>query len=282
MKSYVYTSLAFVIWSSWVIPVRFLGVNTYTLSFYLCFFSSIIWGFYNLFKRKSLVLKNKELLFLIILSSLFVGNLITYLLSLQLTSSSIAVLTHYTAPIFVAVLAPIILKEKLSKTTILSLSIAFAGFLIIFGKSNLSFSLDKGAFFGLLSGLFYGLSVITAKKILKTLDSEILIFYQNLFSSIILLIFMSKVDFSFNTIFFMKMFILSFLYSGVASYLYLYGLYRLGGVRTSIIGYFEPLGTIFWGWFIFSEDLTIKIVIGGFLILLSGYIITKYDKIVID
>lgn len=282
MKSYVYTSLAFVIWSSWVIPVRFSGVNTYTLSFYLCFFSSIIWGFYNLFKRKSLVLKKKELLFLIILSSLFVGNLITYLLSLQLTSSSIAVLTHYTAPIFVAVLAPIILREKVSKTTILSLSIAFAGFLIIFGKSNLSFSLDKGAVFGLLSGLFYGLSVITARKILKSLDSEILIFYQNLFSSIILLIFMSKVDFSFNTIFFMKMFFLSFLYSGVASYLYLYGLYRLGGVRTSIIGYFEPLGTIFWGWFIFSEDLTIKIVIGGVLILLSGYIITKYDKIVID
>lgn len=282
MKSYIYTSLAFIVWSSWVIPVRFLGVNTYTLSFYLCFFSSIIWGIYNLFKRKKLVLKKRELIYLIILSSLFVGNLITYLLSLQLTSSSISVLTHYTAPIFVAILAPILLKENLTKTMILALSIAFSGFLIIFGKSDLSFSLDKGAFYGLLSGLFYGLSVITARKILKTLDSEILIFYQNLFSSFILLIFISRIDLTFHGELFMKFFFLAFLYSGIASYLYLYGLYRLGGVRTSIIGYFEPLGTIFWGWFIFNEELTIRIISGGFLILLSGYIITRYDRIVVD
>lgn len=282
MKSYFYTSFAFIIWSSWVIPVRFLGVNTYTLSFYLCFFSSIIWGLYNLFRKKHFTLKKRELFFLILLSSLFVGNLITYLLSLQLTSSSIAVLTHYTAPIFVALLAPILLREKITKTTICALSIAFFGFSIIFGKSNLSLSLDIGAFFGLLSGLFYGLSVITARKILKTLDSEILIFYQNIFSSIVLLIFISKIDFNFNTIFFTKMFFLAFLYSGVASYLYLYGLYRLGGVRTSIIGYFEPLGTFFWGWFVFNEELTLRIIIGGFLILLSGYVITRYDKIVID
>ncbi|MCX7770064.1 MAG: DMT family transporter [Proteobacteria bacterium] len=282
MKSYFYTSCAFIIWSSWVIPVRFLEVNTYTLSFYLCFFSSIIWGSYNLIRRKNLGLNGKEFFFLIILSSLFVGNLITYLLSLQLTSSSIAVLTHYTAPIFVALLAPIILKERVTKTTILALSIAFTGFLVIFVKADMSFTFDRGAFFGLLSGVFYGLSVITARKILKTLDSEILIFYQNTFSSIILLIFASKISFEFEPNFFIKMFMLSLLYSGIASYLYLYGLYRLGGVRTSIIGYFEPLGTMFWGWFIFSESLTIKIVVGGFLILFSGYIITRYDRIIID
>lgn len=282
MKSYLYTSFAFIIWSSWVIPVRYLEVNAYTLSFYLCFFSSFIWGIYNFVKKKNLLIKKQELIFLVILSSLFVGNLITYLLSLQLTSSSIAVLTHYTAPVFVAILAPLILKEKITRTILLALTISFFGFLIIFGKSDLSFSFDKGAFFGLLSGLFYGLSVITAKKILKTLDSEILIFYQNIFSSILLLIFLSKIDLVFYTGLYIKMFFLAFLYSGVASYLYLYGLHRLGGVRTSIIGYFEPLGTIFWGWLIFNENLTVRIIIGGFLILLSGYVITKYDKILTD
>ncbi len=282
MKSYLYTSFAFIIWSSWVIPVRYLEVSAYTLSFYLCLFSSFIWGIYNFAKKRSLLLKKKELFFLIILSSLFVGNLITYLLSLQLTSSSIAVLTHYTAPIFVAILAPLILKEKITGTVVLALTIAFFGFLIIFGKTNFSFSFNKGAFFGLLSGLFYGLSVITARKILKSLNSETLIFYQNVFSSILLLIFLSKIDLTFQTKLYIKMFLLAFLYSGVASYLYLYGLHHLGGIRTSIIGYFEPLGTIFWGWFLFKETLTIKIVIGGFLILFSGYLITKYDRIAID
>lgn len=279
MRSFFYTSLAFIIWSTWVIPVRLLGYNSYTISFYLCFFATLLWCGINFFSKKNLSLKRNELFGLIILSTLFVGNLITYLLSLNLTHSSIAVITHYTAPIFVAILAPLLLKEKLTKITIIALISSFFGFLIIFFKKNVLVTLDIGAIFGLSSGFFYGLSIITARKLLKTLDSETLIFYQNLFSTIILLIFFDKIDFSFKQELIIKMIFLSLFYSGIASYLYLYGLFRLGGVKTSIIGYLEPVGTIFWGWLVFYEVLTIKVLVGGFLVLFSGYLVTRYDKI---
>jgi drug/metabolite transporter (DMT)-like permease len=279
MKKFFLPALAFLIWSTWVIPVRLLGYNTYTLSFYLCFFATIIWYGVNLVLKKNFSLNKKELSKLIILSFLFVGNMITYLLSLKITHSSIAIITHYTAPIFVALIAPITLNERLTKVTILSLIIAFSGFIIIFYNKQAMFSLDRGALYGLASGLFYGLSVIIARKTLKTVESELLIFYQNLFSVLILSVFFNHIDFSFNIRMIFSLLLLAVVYSGIASFLYLYGLKNIGGISTSIIGYFEPLGTIFWGWLIFNEPLTTKIALGGFLILVSGFIVTKYDRI---
>jgi drug/metabolite transporter (DMT)-like permease len=279
MKKFFLPALAFLIWSTWVIPVRLLGYNTYTLSFYLCFFATIIWYGVNLVLKKNFSLNKKELSKLIILSFLFVGNMITYLLSLKITHSSIAVITHYTAPIFVALIAPITLNERLTKVTILSLIIAFSGFIIIFYNKQAMLSLDRGALYGLASGLFYGLSVIIARKTLKTVESELLIFYQNLFSVLILSVFFNHIDFSFNIRMLVCLLLLAVVYSGIASFLYLYGLKNIGGISTSIIGYFEPLGTIFWGWLIFNEPLTTKITLGGFLILVSGFIVTRYDRI---
>jgi len=279
MKRFFLPALAFLIWSTWVIPVRFLGYNTYTLSFYLCFFATIIWGFVNLVLKKSFFLTKKELFKLVILSFLFVGNMITYLLSLKITHSSIAVITHYTAPIFVALIAPLTLKERLTKITVISFIIAFLGFIIIFYNKQVMISFDRGALYGLASGLFYGLSVIIARKTLKTVESESLIFYQNLFSFLILSVFSYHIDFSFNINMLAWLFLLALMYSGIASFLYLYGLKKIGGIRTSIIGYFEPLGTICWGWLLFNEPLTAKIAIGGFLVLVSGYIVTRYDRI---
>ncbi len=278
MKGFFLPALAFLIWSTWVIPVRLLGYNTYTLSFYLCFFATIIWGFVNLVLRKSFFLNKNELFKIVILSFLFVGNMITYLLSLKITHSSIAVITHYTAPIFVALIAPLTLRERITIITVFSLIIAFSGFIIIFYNKHVMISFDKGALYGLASGLFYGLSVIIARKTLKTVESETLIFYQNLFSFVILLVFFYHIDFSFNISMLAWLFLLALVYSVIASFLYLYGLKIIGGIRTSIIGYFEPLGTICWGWLLFNEPLTAKIALGGFLVFLSGYIITRYDK----
>lgn len=281
MRSYVSIGIAFLIWSSWVIPVRSLGYNAYTLVFFSSIFAAFLWGVFNIIKKKKIRFgSKKEKIGLLALSSFFVANLITYLLSLKLTTASIAVLTHYSAPIFVAILAPYFLNEKITKITFLAMVTAIFGFVIIMLNSNFNkYNSNLGALLGLASGFFYGLSIILARLLLKNLESETIIFSQNLFSGLFLLIFFKNISFNINLDFLLKMIALAFFYSVVASYLYLYGLKKLGGIRTSIIGYIEPFGTVIWGWLIFNEKITFHILIGGFLILLSGYMVSRNDAI---
>ncbi|GAI06661.1 unnamed protein product, partial [marine sediment metagenome] len=49
---------------------------------------------------------------------------------MKLIAIANAVLLNYTAPIFVALLAPLFLKEKLEKSTLLALAISVAGIVV--------------------------------------------------------------------------------------------------------------------------------------------------------
>ena len=89
------------------------------------------------------------------------------------TSISNAVLTHYTAPIFVALLAPYLLKERLEKITIIALIIAIIGLGII-SYQNLSLQSKDfiGIVFGTASGLMFALVIISIKYLSKLKENQ--------------------------------------------------------------------------------------------------------------
>lgn len=270
---------AFLIWSSWLIPVRYLEINAYSLSFLTCLWASIFWGSFCLFKYKSRIFLNiKKLKGLFLLAIFFILNMLTYLGALKYTTGAIAVLTHYTAPIFVAILAPIFLKERITKRIIIGLLLSITGFIAIFyTKQGVKGESLIGALLGLASGLFYALIIIIAKRVLLRIEEELLLFYQNLFSVFIFIPFLAFFKLNFEKGHFFSISILSFLYSVLASKLYVNALKRVEGIRASIIGYLEPLGTIIWGFIFFQENITIKTIIGGIFILFSGYLVTTKE-----
>lgn len=270
---------AFLIWSFWLIPVRYLKLNAFSLSFLTCFWASIFWGFFCFYKYKSKIfLDRRSLNGLFLLSVFFILNMLTYLGALKYTTGAVAVLTHYTAPVFVAVLAPIFLKEKITKKIMLGLFLSMTGFVTIFyTDENIAGNYLKGALFGLSSGFFYAVIIIITKKILLKLNDEFLLFYQNLFSVFIFIPIFPFVDIKFKINDFFFLGILSFIYSVVASKLYVNALKKVEGIRASIIGYLEPLGTIMWGFFFFKESITIRTIIGGLFILFSGYLVSTKE-----
>lgn len=270
---------AFLIWSSWLIPIRFLRLNAFTISLFTCFWASIFWGLYCLIKAKDSILLNKgQYLKLFLLSLFFILNMLTYLGALKYATAAVAVLTHYIAPVFVAIMAPIFLKERLTYRIIVGLGLSVIGFVIIFySRENMGGDYIKGALLGLASGVFYAVIIILAKKALIFIKEEVLLFYQNLFSVFIFFPLLPYINISFQLGDFFIMAILAFVYSVVASILYIRALKRVEGIRVSIIGYFEPLGTIIWGFVFFKENITIKTIIGGLLILFSGYLVSKRE-----
>lgn len=280
-KNFLPLSLSFVIWSSWLIPIRLIGEGTITIIFFTSFFAALFWGIILYNKKKHFfTLKKNKISGLFLLSLFFMLNMLCYLGALKYTDASIAVLTHYTAPIFVAFLATFFLKEKITKEIIFALIIAATGFItIFFKKESSSAHYVLGTLLGFASGLFYALIIIVAKKMIEIVDNEELLFAQNFFGAILVLLLFRFINFKISPKTGIILIFISLLYSVIASYMYINALKKIEGTKVAIIGYVEPVGTILWGWLFFKESITIKTVLGALLILYSGYKVASVKSV---
>ena len=104
--------------------------------------------------------KGREFLYLLILGPLVLLNNFTFFYAFHNTTIANAVLTHYIAPVLVAILAAIFLKESVTKRIVISIIIASIGLWIMMGVKPGNFitllsNLDRNTV-GILSGLFSG------------------------------------------------------------------------------------------------------------------------------
>ena len=134
------------------------------------FFGLCMMFIYLLFSRglgQLKLLKNRK--YLLLLGFLNVTTGICYFSSIRYSGISVAVLLLYTAPIYVNLLAPPILGERNSSKSLLPLLLAIAGVLLIARPGEVLMSLDtgsdflKGLIFGLLSGLSFGITIVTVR-----------------------------------------------------------------------------------------------------------------------
>ena len=101
-----------------------------------------------------------------------ITNNLSYFYALGHTTVSNAVFTHYTAPIFVALLAPIVISERLQKITMLSLPIAVLGMVMIVSAGGglvLQGEHTAGIVAGTISGLAYAFIIIFSRKLSRML-----------------------------------------------------------------------------------------------------------------
>ena len=87
------------------------------------------------------------------------GVMLSYYTAVSFTNVSISVLLLYTAPFYVLLIAPILLKEKPGKKSLAALIISLMGVVVVVGPENLAFGsagVGSGYLFGVLMGLFSG------------------------------------------------------------------------------------------------------------------------------
>ena len=88
------------------------------------------------------------------------------------TTISNAVLSYYFAPVFVLILSPLVLKEKLSVKKIITIAVAMLGMVFIVGNSGVSTSgWDHliGIGYGLMAAGFYA-ALMLLNKFIKNMD----------------------------------------------------------------------------------------------------------------
>lgn len=141
-----------------------------------------------LFMRKFKDLKKlspKEIKYLLFIG-LVGGSLPFYLYfeGLSRISSINGAIIHKTLVIWVALLAIPLLKEKISKLQIFGVSMLFLGNLVVGGFKGFEYS--YGEFLVLIATLLWGVENILAKKVLKSVNSEVVVLFRMGIGSVIL------------------------------------------------------------------------------------------------
>lgn len=237
-------------------------------------------------KEKTSFSAIKKNLPILVLSGLGVGaNWIFLFEAYKYTTVSIATLSYYCAPIFVTIMAPIILKEKISLIKFLCVCTAMIGMLCIVGTNKGSIGEGYNHFLGIIYGLTAAVgyaSVILMNKFIKGLKGVETTVTQLVFASILLLPYVmitSGFDFSKMTgISWGYMIFLGIVHTGFAYALYFSSLKELKGQTIAVLSYIDPITAILISALFLGEQLTMFQIIGGVLILSSTFISETQGK----
>ncbi len=264
-----YILLAIFLWSSLGIVIRLAAVPVHILIFYALIISGVLQGTYiiakGLYREIAGVTKIKYPLLLGVVSAV---NMLTYYFAFKETTVANAVLTHYTAPVIVAVLAVVFLKEKLSLLLMSAMLLASAGLWIMLNGLSLGEQQSAGIVAGTVSGVAYALIVIFGRLYSRQYHPVVLTFLVN--TTIIMLLAPFIREFPRHAVW--SYLFMGVVHSTIAPVLYYRGLRDVTATRTAVLGYLEPLCAILLAMFFLHEMPGIRSLYGGILILFSGYL----------
>lgn len=280
LQGYILVALASLILGSNGIFARFVNLPTPVLIFYRYFLGTIILSLFLIAKNKKLPLpktqKKEIFLFGII------NTLLTVLAFYAFTHTSIAnaEILLYAYPIYVVVLAPILLKEKIERSSMIYLVMSFAGLILLASSGGVtSFSQNSlGILAGFAAGVTFAIYVLAAKVMRNKYGGLELNLYQMAVSIFLLFPFLFVFHYQLDGFKIFLLVIMGLFHNALALSLYFIGIKTVKAQHVGIISYFEPLSAIFFALIFLAETPSLYTIFGGVLILYSGYKIMSQQK----
>lgn len=213
--------------------------------------------------------------FTLLSSFLYAGTLTCFVYANKNTTAANAIFLQYTAPVYILILAPFILREKFRFTDLITVFVCLAGMSLFFlepqnDQNKLATNVFWGNIAALVSGLFFGIYFVLLRhpKSLK-LNPALSVFYGN----ILIVLFMLPFIFNnppeqLNSNDMLAILFLGIFQIGIAYVLFTNGI--AGGVRSldaSIVGFIEPLLNPIWVFLFVGEKPSIWAILGGAIII---------------
>jgi len=204
---------------------------------------------------------------------------------IQMAGASIAaILVCLLSPILITVLSAAMLNEKLMKSQFLGVGIAACGTFIVVTGGTINVPNSQTFFLGSLillsTPILWTLYSLVGKKIMDKHDAFLVVAIVNVLGGLLLLPF-SLYEGSFHQILSLSFYgWLSILYLAVTCsligyYIWFYVIKKVGAAVTSSFLFAEPLVTVLFAVTFVDEQLSIFIPIGGLLIFIGVYLVTR-------
>ncbi len=283
MRSYLKIALAMLIWSTWGPMIRWMSLPPVVVLFYTSLIASVIVPLVLRIRGdfpRAIFSLNSWHLFAALSAASIVNNL-SYFYSLGHTTVSNAVFTHYTAPVIVAVLAPLLIYERLQKVTLISLPVAALGMTMIVatgGGLSLNSAHTAGIVAGTLSGLAYAFVIIFSRRLTQLLLHHKAIIVNLWITAALTAPAALSVDHHVSLRAGALLLVSGLLHSNLAPLMYFSALRQVLAQHAAILGYIEPLAAIPLAFLLLAEKPPLVALFGGLLILASGFLIVRYKK----
>lgn len=194
---------------------------------------------------------------------------ITYFYALKLSNVALGVLSLYTFPIIIALLEPLFLKVKFDPIYILLGVMVLTGLFILTPEFNIESTQVKGILFGVFSAFCYAVRVLILKQHVAKYNGTMLMFYQTVIITVLLLPTLFFMDISGLKSQFPYLLLLAFLTTAIGHSLMLHSLKFFSASTASIISSLQPIFAIILAFFFLQEIPTMRTFWGGSLILLT-------------
>lgn len=230
-------------------------------------FLAIILGFYNNRAKLSDVKKN---IIPIIISGTALGfNWVFLFEAYQHTTIPVATVCYNLAPVFVLVLSPILLRERITLITVACTLGALAGAILLSGITSGGVLNTSGVTYAIIAAILYAVIMLTNKKIsgISSLDNA---FYQMAVASVVTIAYsvftvdMSSVTFG-GTVVWMLL-VLGILHTAIAYALVFSASKRMTAQAWGILSYLEPATAIILAFFLLKQPITNIEILGAVMV----------------
>lgn len=209
---------------------------------------TLFMGLVMIFRRSQInkTAMRKNAVWLLLSGAALGINWILLFESYRYTSVGVATLCYYMAPVFVMLLSPLVLKERLSAARFMCVLIALGGMVLVSGASLSDAKATKGILFALGAAVLYCTVILINKRITR-LPAQETTFFQLLAATAVTLPYAlftqgDAITLSADTV--VPLLILGIVHTGVAYLLFFSAAGKLPAQSTAMLSYIDPVTAV--------------------------------------
>lgn len=211
---------------------------------------------------------------LILLNGVMLAGFMTFFIAaLNHTTMLIAVMTLYMAPVVATIAAHFVLKERLTRYSISSITVVILGFLLVMYQPSDSPEQQTswlGFAYALAGMLCYAGFILINRMIPNQYQEFTKSSWQFLVGAICVLPMMLSSDLSLSLSQWGWIFLVGLIPGFLGIVLAVYTIKRMPAATFSTISYVEPIAAVMLGWIVFQESLTPLQLLGSGVIVLAS------------
>jgi drug/metabolite transporter (DMT)-like permease len=263
-------------WGLVAVIVRDVDLDAQVLAFYRVAFASLTLLIVAVALRRLQVLRlQRDRVRVVGLGTLLAAHWFVFFATIKLSSVAVAVLMVYTAPIVIALLAPLVLPESRSAVALAALVPAAVGLtLVALGGEGGGHVRPLALASGLAAAASYALLVIFTKQLSMRAPVLAVTFWYYTVAAVALaplLLFAPRVLPTGSEL--PSLLALGVLFTALAGYTYVWLLRRVTAQAVGILSYIEPVSAALLAWAILGEPLGWQVVAGGALVIAAGLLV---------
>jgi drug/metabolite transporter (DMT)-like permease len=188
------------------------------------------------------------------------------------TSVASAVLITYAAPVFMAMLAPVLIRERVPAVSVAALGVSVAGIsLITLSAGDGDQAVEAlGVALAVLAAITYALLIVLLKRYAADVNPVTVVLYESLAAAAVLSPAAVLGDYALDGREIGYLLLLGVVLTGAAGIVYVGALRSVAATTAGILAYMEPVSAALLAALLLGQELTAQVVGGGLLIVGAG------------